>query len=158
MRRVLRVGSGVFAGVAVMLGFGVLPASAYAVDSFTYNNTKLCTDLPWPLDHQCWAMAKGFITWGQRTASLDVTLWNQVPDRGYATVHFTAFAGTKQIDSLVLYGAAQGTAYNDIPIGDPNLRGGIDRIRTQVCWTGDRDADGDYEPRFCGPQWNDIRD
>lgn len=157
MGRVLRVVTGMFAAIAVMLGFGVLPASAYAVDHFERN---LCTDPPGPLDHTCWSYAEGWITWGQRTASLDVRLWNVGPEDGTATVHFTAFAGATQIDSLVLYGPGPDnwTVYTDVVIGDPNLRGGIDRIRTQVCWTGDRDGDGDYEPRFCDSQWNDIRD
>ncbi|MEU0792958.1 hypothetical protein ABZ342_23040 [Amycolatopsis sp. NPDC005961] len=63
------------------------------------------------------------------------------------TGHFDAFAGAKKIDSRV---TTRDTA--DFLIGDPDLVGGINRIRSQACITGDGGA------FKCSDQWNDIRD
>jgi hypothetical protein len=142
VRRILRVVSGIFATVVLVLGIGAVPASAYAVDHYEVNVCK----------PSCLAYGDGYIVWGQRTAILDNgTIVNDDDSRGFASIHFTAFAGSRQIDSVVLYGYDAVTFFEDVVIGDPNLPGGIDRIRTQVCWTGG-------SGRVCGGQWNDIRD
>ncbi|MFC5264072.1 hypothetical protein ACFPJ1_18335 [Kribbella qitaiheensis] len=69
------------------------------------------------------------------------------------TLHVDAFAGTTKIDSTTrsAIGDNDVTPYGFF-IGDPNLAGGINRIRTQVCL---------YRPNYaplCSKQWNDIRD
>ena len=54
-----------------------------------------------------------------------------------------------QVDSqLVIDDAPHVVGVFDFTIGDPNLVGGIDRIRTQSCSSATR----------CSVQWNDIRD
>lgn len=123
---------------ATALGLGQLPASAapaWAVDRF-----KVCVD-----PDQCGReYAEGKITWGNRTAVMSVRVVDQ--GGGIVSAHFDAFAGSAKVDSEVLYG-------NDtFTIGDPNRRGGINRIRTQVCVTS---TDGRFA---CSRQWNDIRD
>lgn len=104
----------------------------------------------WAPDHfkVCWSTcvvyAEGDITWGNRTAVVSV----QISAPGYnASVYFDAFAGTTKVDSHVSFKPG-----DTFTIGNPNLVGGINRIRTQVCVTS---SDGQFG---CGGQWNDIRD
>jgi len=118
------------------LSLGQLPANAapaYASDHF-----KLCID-GW----DCRTVyLEGWIYWGNRTARMTV-------DHQGATMtgHFDAFAGSRKIDSRV---TIADTEY--FSIGDPDLVGGINRIRSQACISGDGGA------FKCSDQWNDIRD
>lgn len=121
------------------LSLGQQPASAapeFAVDHFKVcYSTQHCGD----------EYTEGKITWGQRTARVEAAVIDRSPL--YVTVHFHAFAGSTMVDHKTISGSETFT------IGDPNRRGGIDRIRTQVCVSGSQAGEVD-----CGRQWNDIRD
>ncbi len=127
------------ASLAVMgLGLGQVPASAapaWATDHF-----KLC--LP---GFDCGLMyIEGWITWGNRTASVVVDHHNY---GGNVTGHFTGYAGSTKVDNEVTSGDTQ------FVIGNPNLPGGINRIKSQACVSGDGGA------FVCTtPPWHDIRD
>ena len=114
-------------------------APAGATTAWASDHFKVCWD-----GGSCIVYAEGDITWGNRTAVVSVNL---VAPGYYATAHFDAFAGTTKVDSETVYEPGE-----KFTIGDPNLVGGINRIRTQVCVTG---TGGEYG---CGGQWNDIRD
>ncbi len=126
---------------AVVLLVGALFAgqgSAGATVAWAVDHFKVCWTTP------CTVYAEGDITWGNRTAQVSV----HVEGPGYnASAYFDAFAGTTKVDSHVTFEPGE-----TFTIGNPNLVGGINRIRTQVCVTG---SGGEFG---CGVQWNDIRD
>lgn len=155
--RALKGALGVFATVILVTGLNASPASAYAVDYFPYKNTEACFEPEHPFPPYCAAAAQGWITWGQRTAVMDVVIKHNVEQNyGVAKAYITAFAGSAQIDNVILYNYHTGyKRYDDVVIGDPNLRGGINRIRTQVCW---EITDPLNPHKYCSQQWNDIRD
>lgn len=126
------------AGLAVAgLGLGQLPASA--APAWAGDHFKLCVP-----GFDCdLVYIEGWITWGNRTASVRVDHRNS---GGTLSGHFTAFAGATKVDSEVTYSDTR------FDIGNPNLVGGINRIRSQACLTG---TDGQF---VCSSQWNDIRD
>ncbi|WP_160694188.1 hypothetical protein [Amycolatopsis sp. SID8362] len=92
--------------------------------------------------------AVGGIVWGNRTATVQGSVTNYYAD--FTTVYFDAFAGSTKVDSATRSSSAGDVSYR-FDIGNPDLPGGVDRIRVQVCST----AGGD---RLCGPQYNEIRD
>jgi hypothetical protein len=131
------------AAVAVVAaGGGQLPASAstqFAEDSF-----YIC------VDQACSMSVSGGITWGQRTADVYGFVINKRPGV-MASVHYDAFANSTKIDSTTTYvlDYTQSTLVDfDFNIGNPNLVGGINRIRIQIC----------DSPTHCSVQWNEIRD
>jgi len=142
MGDVMKAGKGRILVAAMVVLAGTLFAgqgSAGATTAWARDHFKVCwTTTP------CDVYAEGDITWGNRTADVSVRV---VGPGGWATAHFDAFAGSTKVDS---YTANEpGEPFN---IGNPNLPGGINRIRTQVCFAGDSGEGG------CGGQWNDIRD
>ena len=107
---------------------------------------KACYDLP------CFGNDKTEfgIVWYNRTAGLSGSVFNSgAPDVTQAV--FQAFAGGTLVDSeprtdTNADSAPRGFGFT---IGDPNLVGGIDRIRVTVCV---------YAPtKTCGPQFNFLR-
>ena len=91
----------------------------------------------------------GPITWLNRTATLSVTIFKPEGVDYSATAIFDAFAGTTKIDTQTRT-MRTSAAFQDFPaltIGDPNLVGGINRIRVQIC-------ENDLTPPFCGIQQN----
>jgi hypothetical protein len=131
------------AAVAVVAaGAGQLPASAstqFAPDEF-----RVC------VDQACSMSVRGDITWGQRTASVTGAVVNKRPGV-MASVHWDAFANSTKIDSTTTYvlNPEQATVVPiDFTLGNPNLVGGINRIRIQIC----------DSPTHCSVQWNEIRD
>ncbi|SDO64498.1 hypothetical protein [Lentzea jiangxiensis] len=92
--------------------------------------------------------AVGGIIWGNRTATVQGSVTNHYAD--FTTVYFDAFAGSTKVDSATRSSSAGDVSYR-FDIGNPDLPGGVDRIRVQVCST----AGGD---RLCGSQYNEIRD
>jgi uncharacterized membrane protein len=93
--------------------------------------------------------ASGGVIWGNRTSTVQGSVSSYF---GYlTTVYFDAFAGPTKVDSdhRDTFGM---TSYH-FTIGNPDLPGGVDRIRVQVCTTF---SDGTRE---CNPaQENLIRD
>ncbi|WP_416901218.1 hypothetical protein [Micromonospora echinospora] len=83
------------------------------------------------------AYTQGTITWGNRTADVTGSVFDS--GQGYTTAIFEAFAGSTKIDSETRtaddetsLGSPRGFNFN---IGDPDLVGGIDRIKITVCIT-----------------------
>jgi hypothetical protein len=142
MGGVMKAGKGKILVAAMVVLAGTLFAgqgSAGATTAWAPDHFKVCwTTTP------CDVYAEGDITWGNRTANVSVRV---VGPGGYATAHFDAFAGSTKVDSHI--SNEPGEQFN---IGNPNLPGGINRIRTQVCFTAIGGETG------CGGQWNDIRD
>ncbi|WP_344488817.1 hypothetical protein [Streptomyces enissocaesilis] len=93
--------------------------------------------------------AWGTVIWGNRTATVQggVADWTTVG----TTVHFEAFAGSTKIDTESR-GVVNSSAYGEKPynfvIGNPDLPGGIDRVRITVCTPS---------PTNCGQQFNAVR-
>ncbi|MFI2430457.1 hypothetical protein [Streptomyces sp. NPDC018693] len=117
-----RVTVGLLAACAA-LGVAVAPASAadYPTDHFVVAKTNSTT----------W----GDITWYNRTANIKGTVSDHTT--GYSTAIFEAFAGSTKIDSETR--SANDTSslgeWRDFnfTIGDPDLVGGIDRIKITLC-------------------------
>ncbi|MDT7784102.1 MAG: hypothetical protein QOF58_2521 [Pseudonocardiales bacterium] len=125
--------------VVMGLSLGQLPANAapaYADDHFT-----VCVP-----GYDCRLVyIRGEIKWGNRTAMMYVTFRNSIG--GSLSGHFTGYAGSNKIDSHVSYSS------DNFSIGDPNLVGGINRIKTQACISG---TEGQF---VCtDPPQNDSRD
>src|SRR5207253_2434081 len=83
----------------------------------------------------CNGAADYSITWNNRTANVGGTIYDF--NAGTTTAIFEAFAGSKKIDSQTRFvddagstGYARPIAF---PIGDPNLVGGINRIKVTLC-------------------------
>ncbi|MDT7804062.1 MAG: hypothetical protein QOI78_7495, partial [Actinomycetota bacterium] len=72
---------------------------------------------------------EGWITWGNRTATVRVNHRNAI-GWVWLTGHFDAFAGSTKVDSHV------SEDDETFVIGNPDLPGGINRIRSQACATG----------------------
>lgn len=99
----------------------------------------------------CTTETAGYIFWSNRTARLtgdviDATLTNST----YTVAVFEAFAGSRKIESQTrtnnpaTNGGDPFRGFN-FTIGDPDLRGGIDRIKITAC----------EEPgHICGPSEN----
>lgn len=142
MGDVMKAGIGKILVAAMVVLAGTLFAgqgSAGATTAWAPDHFKVC----W-IPTACDVYAEGDITWGNRTAHVSVRV---VGPGGAATAHFDAFASSTKVDSYIANEPG-----GQFDIGDPNLRGGINRIRTQVCFTAIGGESG------CGPQWNDIRD
>lgn len=112
------------------------PAPAWADDDFG----TLCVDA------NCFAATYGTVHWGNRTASVEATILDLT-----STGYYDAFADARKIDSESFWVLKPGATFV-FPIGDPNLRGGIDRVRIQVCWENNDGTD-----RVCSDQENTIR-
>lgn len=130
------------AGMA-LVGAGQVPATAavqFAPDKF-----RVCLS-----PSNCGIRVEGTIVWGQRTATITGTIYNN--DSADAQAHAEWFAEPYG-------GAADHATYSThlyekaytVNIGDPNRRGGINKIFTKVCWVGYRDSK-------CSTEWLDIRD
>ena len=139
---VMKAGMGRNLLLAVIVLAGTMFAgqgSAGATAAWSPDHFKVCWD-----GGSCVVYAEGDIVWGNRTAQVSV----HINAPGYnAEARFDAFAGSTKVDSEITFEPGE-----TFVIGDPNLLGGIDRIRTQVCVTG---SGGEFG---CGAQWNDIRD
>lgn len=141
----MRRGIAVLAAAAAMVGVGSGAASAAEVD-------------PWPLvcssNVGCTTWAKGgAVVWGNRTAEVSGTLHDgSSSDYEWATIYIDAFAGSTKIDSTT-------RTANDVDrpfrffVGDPDLVGGIDRVRIQVC----AHFPATWPFKECGPQHNEFR-
>ncbi|HET6295306.1 MAG TPA: hypothetical protein VFG33_18115 [Kribbella sp.] len=140
VRRVTAVAA---VAVVALVSFGQAPASAGT--QFAPDHFKVC------LDKACDAYVEGNIAWGQRTAYVSGEVVNP-SDNGWIIAYFDAFAGPTKIDGTTRTRGEKGKRPIGFYIGKADLPGGIDRIRTQVCW------DHEVELRKCGKQWNDIRD
>ena len=105
------------------------------------------------VDQACTMSVGGTITWLNRSAQVDGAVLNNVAD-STATAYFDAFAGSTKVDGMRVPAVREpGSKYPlmvefDVPIGDPAVVGGIDRIRIQICSSVKR----------CSVQWNEIRD
>ncbi|GAB2570138.1 hypothetical protein [Kribbella endophytica] len=138
-----------FAAVAVVTATQA-PASAsvqYARDHIP----KLCV-FGSVIDPDCNEFAEGYITWGNRTATITVTVGDKSTG-GTTRVFFDAFAGSTKVDSDVRSAGNVTVTFTPFAIGNPGLPGGINRIRTQVCY-----FKPDGQRIACSGQWNDIRD
>jgi len=90
----------------------------------------------------------GTVSWGNRTAAITGTVYDGGGDLATATVIFEAFAGSTKIDSqtrtaneMTELGGTRGYSFS---IGDPDLSGGIDRIKITVrqnIWDGSNHYD-----------------
>jgi hypothetical protein len=125
VRAVLAIGSGVAlvvpqAGTATAAGSVDSIADAWPND--TYDVTEIAEQ----------GIAIGGIIWGNRTS----TIQGYVQDYGGSfstTVYFTAYAGATKIDGDTrTAGAGAKVSYN-FGIGNPDLVGGFDRLKIQVC-------------------------
>lgn len=77
------------------------------------------------------ARTDGRITWGQRTANVT----GEVVDVGVGstTATFKAYAGATQIGATQTRTSSEGAKGYGFTMGDPNLRGGINKITIQLC-------------------------
>ena len=76
---------------------------------------------------------EGDITWGNRTASMSGHVTDNDPNAArFTTLHIDAFAGSTKIDSDAITTYINSSSFY-LVIGDPDLVGGINRIRLQLC-------------------------
>ena len=93
----------------------------------------------------------GTITWLNRTATLSGWVNHPAGVDYSTTAIFDAFAGATKIDTETRTLRTPDPSHPfSFTIGDPNLHGGIDRIRVTVC-------DNETTPPFCGAQENSLR-
>jgi hypothetical protein len=127
------------------LTMGVLTAGSASADvraAATWPN-----DTYYECSDNCDGFARGGVVWGNRTAQIQGSVQSY---RDTTTVYFDAFAGSTKVDSETRSSSGPEVSYN-FTIGDPDLPGGVDRIRVQVCTPLGAD-------RGCGVQFNMIRD
>lgn len=88
----------------------------------------------------CGHASQGTITWNNRTANISGWVVDGAVGGDSTTVFFEAFAGSVKIDSTTRTQNTSSTSGSfrdfNFSIGDPNLRGGIDRIKVTVCING----------------------
>ncbi|WP_143465916.1 hypothetical protein [Kribbella sp. ALI-6-A] len=102
----------------------------------------------------CTSKADGWIVWANRTATVGGSVQDDIANQ-QTTVYFDAFQGSVKVDSETRTAKVSDTAPVSFrfTIGNPDLPGGIDRIRIQIC----RTPVGGSE--ICDPvQWNENRD
>lgn len=80
------------------------------------------------------ARSQGTITWYNRTAGVTGEVYDE--GAGSTTVVFKAYANTTQIGSTETRTVQEGRRGFNFNIGDPDKRGGINRITVQVCSVG----------------------
>lgn len=148
----VRRGVAVLAAAAVLLGLGSGSASADSVQWATDPFPEVCSS---PYDPACdFGAGDGYIKWGNRTAGIKGYVWDFDEDSTtYTTVYFDAFAGANKIDSDTRTSHGEYKPFGEFAIGDPNLEGGIDRIRIQVCHHFPRE----WPYKECGGQVNVSR-
>jgi hypothetical protein len=104
-------------------------------------------------DELCVGWTEGNITWYNRTANIAGGVFDLAP--GTTTAIFDAFAGSNKIDTQVRSADDEGSTGVFGPInfaiGDPDLAGGINRIRITVCRYYATPA------QYCSPQDNYSR-
>jgi hypothetical protein len=126
---------------ALVLGAVTVPSAsagpAWAVDEY-----NICVDAG------CIVGTYGTVVWGNRTATVDGTVYD-LSSEGYSSLHFDAFAGSTKVDSEVISPVWKPGEDYSFVIGDPNRVGGIDRVRVQACWRGSFTQ--------CSTQFNMIR-
>ncbi|WP_157746339.1 hypothetical protein [Micromonospora inositola] len=136
------------------------PAPALAASAVTYFPTsgQLCADEPILAWELCPAtVSVGHFTWYNRTTSIEGYLWNETGfGSGKAAVIFEAYAGSTKVNTFVTTklpagGVGSPGMYYAGSVGDTNRVGGINRIKTTVCfyWTS-----GDVS---CGANHNEYR-
>ena len=132
MSRTSKLGAGL-AAVAAAAGVVLSAAPAAASTQATWPNDtfNICDYRGGTI---CDGRTIGGIIWGSRTS----TLQGEVRDyTGYGTtVYFDAFAGSTKVDSDHRNSGPYGAVSYNFTIGNPDLVGGFDRLRIQVCRTG----------------------
>lgn len=131
------------AATVTTAGLGTVTApSAAAAPAWANDTYDVCSY------YYAWGGTSGGIIWGNRTSEVQGSVTDVSGD--HTVAYFDAFAGSTKVASTTRT-ASYGTVPYHFFIGDPNLVGGIDRIRIQVCTIVD-------VIRFCGPQENEVRD
>jgi hypothetical protein len=124
---VFRRGIAISAAGMAVVGFSQLPASANA--QWANDTWDITSD---PTFHV--ANTTGGVIWGNRTAEVQGTVNRQYNITGYSAVYFDAFQGSTKVDSDFRNTPANsGRTDFHFDIGNPNLPGGIDRIKVQLC-------------------------
>ncbi|TCC35257.1 hypothetical protein E0H75_41460 [Kribbella capetownensis] len=125
--------------VALLLGSTINAVPANATDNkFWACVWESCTG----------SQTTGTITWLNRTATLSGSVFKEEGVDYSVTAIFDAFAGTTKVDTQTrTLRTADDNMSIGFTIGDPDLVGGIDRIRVQIC-------ENDLTPPFCGVQQN----
>lgn len=145
-RGLTTVGAGSAALVMVMASAGPASASSHIAQAEPNDSYVDCTN--WiPCDGQ----ATVEIAWLNRSARLQGHVDDLAEDHRSTTLYVTAYAGDRQIAGTTRTasdGSWPGRDFNFV-IGDPDLVGGIDRIKLQVCWSG---------PSYCSEPAHAHRD
>ena len=121
---------GILASLVVLLAALIgpaAPAQAAPVSNFYVCHTIFCDDY-----------AYGTITWYNRTAYVSGDVWTSGAYLSYVDstqVVFEAYAGSTKIESQTRTVSYPPDTYRHFgfTIGDPDLVGGIDRIKITVC-------------------------
>ncbi|TWD81383.1 hypothetical protein FB561_2496 [Kribbella amoyensis] len=136
---------------------GLCQSTASASVQWTNDTFDVCA--PFPYDYSpsagfpCTNRSYGGIVWGNRTARIQGAVTDDWRLNSSTVVYFDAFAGSTKVEGTVRRSEGNSVSFN-FYIGDPDLVGGIDRIRIQVCH---------YRPPTdpigkCSTQYNEIRD
>ncbi len=153
--RMLRALVGLVCGSWLVL-VPAAPANAFTPDSF-----YLCDG--WHAGSDCDAdagRASGTITWGNRTAVISGQVWDtDANGMDFTTAFFEAYAGSTEIDSTTRTANRNSPSFGSprpytFVIGNPDLVGGINRIKITVCW-----VNTSLEAYYCTtPPVNFMRD
>lgn len=149
---IARRGIAVFAAAAALLVAGSGNASATSVAWATDPFPEVCSSWADPACDN--GAGDGYIKWSNRTAGIKGYVWDFGADpASYTKVYFDAFAGSTKVDSDFRTANGENRPFGEFAIGDPNLVGGIDRVRIQVCTHFP-----DWPYKECSAQFNVFRD
>jgi hypothetical protein len=117
---------------------GQAGASAWPNDTWTVNDELLT------------GYSTGSVTWGNRSATLRGNVVDKFPSYS-TTVFFTAYAGAQKVDSDTRTASpGEDRSFGPLVLEAPNLVGGFDRVKIQVCPSQDL--------TWCSPPVNLDRD
>jgi hypothetical protein len=78
--------------------------------------------------------AEGAVTWGNRTAEVSGHVWDYESAATESTVaYFTAYAGSTAIQGTTRAAHNEDRSFR-FTIGDPDLVGGVNRVKIQICY------------------------
>lgn len=119
------------AGVLLAMALGTPAEAGTLTEPEPVDSYVDCTD--WiPCDGQ----VSLSVIWLNRTARVQGHIDDLAGDGLSTTVFVEAYAGAKKIAGTTRTASDWESVDFNFVIGDPNLVGGIDRIKLQICWSG----------------------
>lgn len=123
------------ASIGALVVTSVVLSSAAAANAAWVNDTFHVRDGRFADPSHERGYTDGVIIWGNRTATVSGTVYDSKWNGEFSTIAlFEAYAGANKIDIQRRTASGGGSRGFSFAIGDPDLVGGIDRVRITVCW------------------------